>query len=511
MRLEVAIGGELVLRGEVPRPLLDSLRLALSREVPVRGRQGRVVGSRRLSLVDEREDGARIPRGAVDLLRETARRVGVELVWKPEVVGAKEVGASRPAGLGIDLRPYQHEALVEMHRRVQCLVKLPCGGGKTTIGAAAVVALGIPALVVVPTIDILDQWMETLDRAGADRVRRAGRRTGPPRPGSVVVATPQTVTDDLLRGVGVVVVDECHRTMARTWYELLARCPARFRWGLTATVERSDKQEWALPFVFGPVVEPATTADLVRAGWLSSPRVVGAESGWRASELCRPLGARCPGCGKEHSAPRSAFEVGRRCRCGSMLGFDNLTGESDPISWGRAVSELSTDADRNALLLRLARAAADGGRSALVLVPSIAQTVELAAQARGLGLAAAALSGDDPKTRRREVIGALRGSRLDVVFGTKVADEGLDVPELGCVVMADPGRAQGRALQRAGRSMRPKGRTPIVVDVVDADREFRSQWSSRRRAYVREFGADAVADGVISVDEVVAILTDPRG
>jgi superfamily II DNA or RNA helicase len=511
VKFEITIAGDLSFsRGNIPRPMFDALMGVLSREVPARGAKGRVTGTRRVSLVEERGGRVHLPRGALQVLRDVAARSGVELSWRSAVVGAEQVGALRPAALGIDLRPYQQQAVIEMHRRVQCLVKLPCGGGKTTIGAAAIVAFGIPALVVVPTRDILDQWVEVLDRAGADRVWVAGKRTNPPRPGQVVVGTPQSITPKLANGVGVVVVDECHRTLAKTWLELLSSCPARYRWGLTATVERSDKQEWALPYVFGPVVEPATTNDLVRAGWLASPRVLAVATGWRASELCRPVETRCGGCGWLCSEPLSVWEAGRLCgRCRrETVGLGQLTGEHDPIAWGKAIHELTIDRDRNALLLRLAQAAVDGGRSVLALVPSIAQTVELAAQARGLGLATASLSGNDSKTRRRETVAALRAGRLQVVFGTKVADEGLDVPELGCVILADPGRAQGRTLQRAGRSMRPKGRTPFVVDLVDADPEMRSQWRSRRRAYVREFGPNACDGDVLEPENVIRLLAD---
>lgn len=514
MKVRVTIDADLRFEG-APEAFVDALDEQLAREAPVRGARGRVVGVTRLSLVRREEREVVVPRGALSALQAAAQRCGIALSYEPRVVGADEVGASRPAGIGISLRPYQRAAVDEMRRRVQCLVRLPCGGGKTTIGAAAIVELGIPALVVAPTTDIVAQWIETLDRVGADRVARAKPGVGPPRPGCVVVGTPQSIPEAVLRGVGVVVVDECHRTLARTWSALLSRCPARYRWGLTATVERSDRQEWALPYLFGPLVEPATTADLVRAGWLSLPLVVGVQTGWAASGLCRPVVATCPSCGASRSHPRSAFAEGRVCgariergRCRALLSTQDLTGEAEPIDWSAAIGEIATSETRNQLLLQIAEAARAGGRTSLTLVSTVAQAEGLALRA---GRGAASLSGDDGKRRRREVIDGLTSGEIHTVYGTKVADEGLDVPTLGCVVLADPGRAKGRALQRAGRSTRPKGQTPIVVDLVDQDPEFASQWRSRSGAFAREYGAGCLRPGLASPAEILRLLADRPG
>jgi superfamily II DNA or RNA helicase len=501
----VVIDSLLRIRGDADPELLRRVRVALERERPVRGAGGRVQGVEVVGLARREGGDLVVPRGALSLVREIASEVGIGLRFEPRVVGPglRALPAMR---LGVELRPYQERAVDEMIRRVQCLVNLPCGGGKTTIGAAAIVRLGLPALVIAPTVEILDQWAETLARMGADRVFRVGKRR--PGAGDVALGTPGALRGpkaEVLRQVGVVVVDECHRALAPTWLDVLARCPARFRFGLTATIGRSDKMEWALPYVFGDVIVPATTEELIGAGWLVRPTVIPVASGWSPSDELRPRAARCPSCAEPSFRRLSELRAGatcralverapnaRRSRCGARIGLGDQTGEVGPLDWTGSLAELGESAERSATLIEVVVAAVEGGRRALALVPSVEMTRSVVDRLRARGVEAASLSGSESKGRRREVLDALRAGRVSAVVATKVADEGLDVPDLDCVVLASPGKAKGATLQRAGRSMRPGGLPPIVVDLVDGGPEMLRHFAIRLRAYRETYGSDAI-------------------
>ena len=107
-------------------------------------------------------------------------------------------------------------------------------------------------------------------------------------------------------------------------------------------------------------------------------------------------------------------------------------------------------------------------------------------------MAAAAATSGTPKAQRAQQLRQLRERRLAVLVATQLADEGLDVPALDCVVVASTGRAAGRAVQRIGRVMRcaPGKGQPIVVDVVDGT-PFRGQWRARQEAYQQALGVVA--------------------
>ena len=63
----------------------------------------------------------------------------------------------------IDLRPYQQEALDRWLTDYRGVVVLPTGAGKTYVGMQAIARVNAPTFVVVPTLDLVDQWIDELD------------------------------------------------------------------------------------------------------------------------------------------------------------------------------------------------------------------------------------------------------------------------------------------------------------------------------------------------------------
>lgn len=492
--VDVRVAGEITIcRRGVSDVFEAAIDDALSGWVKVR--RGKRTEQERVSLL-RREDGRLvIPRGAVRQLNAAARSVGVSLRWASNVVAVP--GCAVPFDdLGVSLRPYQRDGVDALLDRVQCLLRLPCGGGKTTIGAAALVRSGASAIVLAPTIDIVEQWRVTLERMGVGRVVTKWR---PLAPGEVRIAIPSALRglgdeDAAIRSAGVLVVDECHRAPADSWASVVARCPARFRWGLTATLDRADGLAWALPLLFGPVVEPATAEELIGAGWLVQPLVVPVLTGWAPPDRLRPAIAICSACGVERSIDPALDEAPcprrGRPRCPGVL---RPTGERDPILWGPAMAELARSEERTRLVMEFVEAAIATGRTVLALVPTVEAANRIADALVMRRVNVEALSGQDSRGRRRDVLAKLRDGRIAGLVSTRLADEGLDVPSLDLVVLAEPGRSKGRALQRAGRSMRPGGVRPIVLDLVDDGPEFESQWYARSRGYVAELGASCLA------------------
>lgn len=510
-----------------PEAFARRLRETLTRTVRRRGRGG-LSRPEEVCLVEVVRGGVVVPRGAVGLVTSTAADLGIEVSWVS--------GVSRPEGapcriddLGVTLRPYQREAVEACHRLVQCLVDLPCGGGKTTIGAAAIVSLGVPALVMVPSRDLVDQWVDRLRATGAADVRPRGRRGSRPLgPGSVMVAIPSAFEDaGALGSVGVLVVDECHRAPARTWAEVVARCPARYRWGLTATPERSDGLGWTLPHLFGRVVVPATSDELIRDGYLQRPTIVPVSTGWAPDPAVHyPIPLRCPACGRRVSAMPASVDLGevvcagrvpspdpgrgaQRCGRGYTRGDVDPDPEDDrrPIAYSAALSDLAGDPARLELAARIARACVGAGRCVMVLLPTVRAVEAVEGALCRQGVAAAALTGREPKGARREVVAAVRAGKVRALIATRVADEGLDLPDLDAMVLAEPGRARGRALQRAGRAARPGGAPPLVFDLVDGGDEFHRQWRSRRAGYAAEYGVECLgAPDPVSAEEAIAFL-----
>jgi superfamily II DNA or RNA helicase len=162
--------------------------------------------------------------------------------------------------VAIEPRDYQQEALSAWRDNDrQGSVVLPTGSGKTFLAVQAIADAGVSTLVVVPTIDLMNQWHATLTNAFGDQLpERVGVLGG----GSHDV-TDITVTtyDSAYRYIneygdqfGLLVVDEVHHLPAPTYQQIPEMTIAPYRLGLTATYERADGAHEELEDLLGTVV-----------------------------------------------------------------------------------------------------------------------------------------------------------------------------------------------------------------------------------------------------------------
>lgn len=452
-------------REEVDTDFFHALRSALTWENPEwrransSGRNTRRIPSR-LCYLHCTPRRAHLPRGAVRMFSRLAKRHGVALEWRPEVVTFPGNGCELD-DLNIHLRPYQIDAVVQMHEQVQGFVVLPCGGGKTTLGATAMIMLGEPGIVCVHTEDLAGQWAETIERIyfEAPRIVGAGnaRNFSPLAPGEIAVCLIQTLSRSLskalplLSSAGVLIIDECHHIAAASFQKVVSRCPARYRWGLTATPERPDGLDFMLDLHLGGVLLQRTPEELVADNYLMTPEVYPVTTGWNPSA--------------------SDYDANGR------------------LIYAKAVTKACKDAGRTSLVLDLIREANMAGRTTMVLVPRVGYAKALAARLQAEGIAATCVTGQSNRHARKHRLESVRKGDSSVIIATQLADEGLDLPNLDCLILAAGGRAAGRAIQRVGRIMRisDNKRNPIIFDLVDGG-AFKSQWRSRATAYTQHLG-----------------------
>jgi superfamily II DNA or RNA helicase len=414
-----------------------------------------------ITLVDRGPDGSVIvPRGAVGMVRGAIAAVGGRVNFTDRRVVLAPVAYASD----LRLREYQAPAVEDLVRQVQGFIVGPCGSGKTVCGIAAIARTGQPAIILVHTYDLLEQWRGAIRHGlGIEAGTIAG---GTASPEVVTVAMVQTLAqmpsedlETLGRRFGCVVIDELHHVPAATFRSVLSRFPGRFRLGLTATPTREDGLTPLLELCVGPCAHTIRHCDLVAAGHLVLPTIV-------------PIATGCAPGGDTHT---------------------------------RFVSKLTLDPGRNRVILDLARREAQAGRSVLVLSGRVEHCGRLAAALCSEGVDAAALTAKVPRKLRSDILERFRSGDLPVVCATTLADEGLDVTRLGALVLATPARAEGRTVQRLGRLMRPhdeKG-TPVLYDLVDATDLAKRQFGARKRAYRKVLGVDACIPEPMEAAEVL--------
>ncbi len=170
--------------------------------------------------------------------------------------------------LQIEPRDYQQAALEawRTHDR-QGTVILPTGSGKTFLGLQAIADASVSALIVTPTIDLMNQWHATLTNAFGDQLTE---KVGVLGGGShEITALTVTTYDSAYRYIdeygdrfGLLITDETHHLAAETYLQIPEMTIAPYRLGLTATYERADGREELLEDRMGPVVYEEAVDDL---------------------------------------------------------------------------------------------------------------------------------------------------------------------------------------------------------------------------------------------------------
>ena len=162
----------------------------------------------------------------------------------------------------VPLFDYQRPAVEAMKHKNCGILQSPCGSGKTQMGIALIAGLSRKALWITHTQDLLSQSYErasqyfpreTLGKISAGKVQVGSH---------ITFATVQTLCKlDLIKYRtcwDVVIVDECHRlagtpTKVTMFYKVMNSLAAGYKYGLSATVHRSDGLIQSTFAVLGPI------------------------------------------------------------------------------------------------------------------------------------------------------------------------------------------------------------------------------------------------------------------
>jgi superfamily II DNA or RNA helicase len=421
----------------------------------------------RLCCVTEHADGSiTVPRGTVYELKACLELRGKKIRFADD----RDLGAlllcrqqfAKP------LRDYQIEAVNSVCEQLQGTIVFPCGAGKTSTAIGVIAKLQRSTLVLVQTIDLVKQWCgaikELLDIDAA--VFGAGKH----ELGAVTVATIQSLVRKPkvdLSGFGICILDEAHGAPARTVQTILARCPARWRIGLTATPKRSDGLTRMIEWSFGDRLIEKTVPELVNAGWLTLPTVEVVHTDFKFD---------CPGeWTRSNQLLFCRRAIGHRGDCS-----ENVPDRVRINSLRKAVAE---DRARNQLLANVI-ARESKGNTSLVLSNDKAHCELLRGLLEKRGVTAVVITSDVSKKNRNIMLSGLRDGSVPLAIATSLADQGLDIPRLSRVFLALPERSQGRTQQRAGRLMRPFDQPAQLFDFVDHQvGSLMSRWNSRQTVY----------------------------
>jgi DNA excision repair protein ERCC-3 len=212
-------------------------------------------------------------------LKQALLKVG----WPAEDLAGYVDGQAHPIALheeGWALRDYQKQAVANFWAGGSGVVVLPCGAGKTLVGAAAMAEASATTLVLVTNTVAGRQWKRELVARTSLAEDEIGEYSGERkeiRP--VTIATYQIMTtrrqgeyrhlaifDD--HDWGLIIYDEVHLLPAPI-FRLTADLQSRRRLGLTATLIREDGREGDVFSLIGPKRYDAPWRDIESQGWIA--------------------------------------------------------------------------------------------------------------------------------------------------------------------------------------------------------------------------------------------------
>jgi superfamily II DNA or RNA helicase len=409
---------------EVTQEYKEFLSKELTYKVPAPNPQDPPIIIKNMARV--RSDLVTIPVGRVDLIPEGYEIVDRRIVKPVELPEFK-----------FELRESQKKVYDELEDN--SIINAWTSWGKTFTGLAIAGKLGQKTLVVVHTTALRTQWVEEVRKVYGFEPGIIGSgqfNIEPP----IVIGNIQSLyrrVPNIAKEFGTIMLDEMHHVSSPTFSRILDTNYARYKIGLSGTIERKDGKHVVFRDYFGnKVFKPpkenymVPSIDIVR------------------TDIRFPDGTRTP--------------------------------------WANKVTALGNNQQYRELVSILAASYAEAGHKVLVVsdrVHFLQSCAEL------VGEKAVCVTGEVPHEERRELIDEILYGKKKVLFGTQsIFSEGISVNSLSCLILGTPINNEPLLTQLIGRVIRLEEgkRDPKIVDIHLKGNTAERQASNRIGYYMKE-------------------------
>lgn len=359
-----------------------------------------------------------IPRAYMRQLIMLSRKYGIEVNIDDKRRKLNEISSAFKGSL----KPFQKIAVNAMLARDFGTLSAPTGSGKTVMALYIIAHRRQPTLIIVHTKELAYQWInriqEFLDLSSADIGLIGDGKISQGQ--DITVALVQSLykrAGEVSKGIGHLVVDECHRAPSRTFTEAVKAFDSRFMLGLSATPYRRDGLSKLIFWHLGDIHHVVELDGLVAGGVILDVEVVFRKT--RFKPYCDPV-----------------------------------------AEYSKMLTELVVDDQRNRLIAAdIAEEVLHHKRPGVCLVLSDRKQHCLTLQAllkHKYHVTADVLTGDLNTEERNQVIEKVNHNQLPVIIATgQLIGEGIDCAVLSTLFLSTPIRFSGRLLQYLGRILRP--------------------------------------------------------
>jgi len=354
-----------------------------------------------------------------------------------EIVDKRVYSKIDELDFAFDLRPSQQSVYDELED--SCIINAWVSWGKTFTALAIANKLRQKTLVVTHTLALRAQWEKEVQKVFGitPGIIGSGRfETDAP----IVIGNVQTLyrrVDEIKEIFGTIILDEMHHVSSPTFTRLIDASKARYKIGLTGTMERKDGRHVIFRDYFSDTVfKPPKENYLV-------PVVNILKSGIR-------------------------FPDGHN------------------IPWASRINTIAYDWEYQNMIGVLAAGYAAKGHKVLV----VSDRVDFLKQvSRLVGDNSICVTGDVPHEERPAIIKQIFGEGVDILFGTQsIFSEGISLDCLSCIILATPINNEPLLTQLIGRVIRKNENKPqpVVVDIHLVGKTATRQANARMGYYMKQ-------------------------
>lgn len=340
------------------------------------------------------------------------------------------------------LKEDQQEMLESLKDENIGIAQAKTGFGKTVVAIALASELGVKTLIIVTKIDLLNQWVDEIEKWGNINRNDIGVYSGSKKrlKGEIDIVTTQALANAINRGeaeiirdkYGLLIVDECHHVASFSAYTVLKAYNGRYAYGFSATIERGDSKTPFVHFALGDVLY-------------------------------------------KNIAP----EIRKR----KLIAL-NTTFSIESKNYSEIISRLVTDKKRNEQIVASIEQLLNNKK--LLLSDRIEHLNILSKILNEKCIEHIIIHGGIDAKNRAKTITELRTTGIIenlILATTNILGEGMDVKNIDTLILATPISHSSRLLQVLGRIGRDHNRELILVDFCDADATLAKLYKKRTKVY----------------------------
>lgn len=420
-------------------------------------------------LRDELTVGAYVPKAPVQppkfpIYRECSKKIYIPRFYGTKIYGLPEetrIPPGSPVSESLvfagEMREYQNVIVDKYIHQVTKpetagmggggLLDVDPGKGKTVMALNVIARLRVKTLVVVHKSFLLNQWIERIQQFLPEA--RVGMIQGQILDidnKDIVIGMLQSLSmkeypRDMFDTFGLTVYDECHHMSAEVFCRCMMKVVTKYTLGLSGTMVRKDGLTKVFKHFLGDVVHKEKNDTTTHAVIVKGIQYKVDDTEFNETEY------------DYRGNPKFSTMISKVCNYNRRSEFilDVLQ------------NELATNPDQQIMILAHNR--------------SLLEYFHDAIEHRKIATVGYYVGG------MKEAALKLSESKKVIIATYAMASEGLDIKTLTTLIMASP---KTDVCQSVGRILRVKHASPLVIDIIDPQDLFRSQWLKRQTYYIKQ-------------------------